>query len=169
MRYRIVPVVVLSFLAIGCNPTAHAAIAKENGATARAPAVDGATGAKLTQRSDSNREATTGIRSSYFDCTAGHEGEILEVGYCITEEREYQVKRLNASYQALTRTLTPDQTERLAVSQRAWLAFNDKESELQSAVYGSDQASNLQIGEHELLRLCDRANQLKSYLDLIED
>lgn len=98
-----------------------------------------------------------------------HESGTLEIGYCISEEKEYQDKRLNDYYKELSKILTSGQREQLIASQRAWLVFYDKESELQSAIYGSDQASNLQVGENELFMLCERANQLKGYLDFVRD
>ncbi|MGO4259389.1 lysozyme inhibitor LprI family protein [Lysobacter sp. TAB13] len=111
----------------------------------------------------------SGIRQSYVECTRKHEGATLEIGYCISEEKKYQDKRLNENYQALTKALSTSQKQTLIAAQRAWLAYHAKEGVLQGSLYGSDQASNLQIGEYTLYRLSERADQLKKYLDLIRD
>lgn len=171
MRHRLYSFLALALLASACRPTAEATAETTNSQLTNAQreqerslAADQASPAQ-----DSNHEAHAGIRPSYFDCVMRHEGGTLEIGYCISEEKEYQDKRLNDYYKELSKILTASQREQLIASQRTWLVFYGKEGELQSAIYGSDQASNLQVGENELFMLCERANHLKDYLDFVRD
>ncbi|MCL1635733.1 lysozyme inhibitor LprI family protein [Luteimonas sp. SX5] len=171
MRNRMCSLLALTLLASACKPTveATAETTKSQLANARREQEHSLAADQVNPAQDSNLEAHAGIRSSYFDCLMRHESEALEIGYCISEEKEHQDKRLNDYYKELSKMLTTDQREQLIASQRAWLVFYGKEGQLQSAIYNSDQVSNLQVGENKLFMLCKRANQLKDYLDFVRD
>lgn len=106
------------------------------------------------------------VRASYLRCVEDGQG-IIEKAACLDPERSYQDQRLNQAYKKLSARLGPERRAALVAAQRAWLDFHAKESALEEAVLGSEQVSNMQLGENEIFRLAERANRLEQYLEAV--
>lgn len=78
---------------------------------------------------------------------------------------------LNRAYTELQAKLPPDAKEKLKVSQRAWLAWRDKESPVQDAILFSKQSGTLALIVRDQLGLDilrQRALDLEGYKQLLE-
>ena len=76
---------------------------------------------------------------------------------------------MNRSYQTLLGKLDGKAKEQLVASERAWLAFHDKSSGLESTLYGSEIIANLEVAQRDMFRKCERANTLDTYVSMVSD
>jgi uncharacterized protein YecT (DUF1311 family) len=85
---------------------------------------------------------------------------------CETAARRAYDRRMNAAYATLMRKLPAQAAQRLRSSQRAWLAFRDKETIARSALYETRQGTMFvpmqAAAVTEMIRA--RAQQLESYV-----
>ncbi|MFC6840507.1 lysozyme inhibitor LprI family protein [Xanthomonas theicola] len=107
-----------------------------------------------------------GITSNFFSCVDKANSDNIEIAACMTSERKYQDARLNKSYKALLNVLDGKTKMRLVEAERAWLDSKTKDETLENLLYGDEQIDNLQQGENDIFRICERANTLEKYLDL---
>jgi len=107
------------------------------------------------------------LSQTFITCTKDAHG-IIEQANCLSDETEYQDKRLNKIYKELQLSLDTSQKNKLISSQRIWLQLRDSDQELESTLYGDSQTENLQLKFNDLQRLAIRADLLQSYLDLIK-
>lgn len=66
------------------------------------------------------------LRPTYYACLKAARGVTLELNQCIGAEHDHQDKRLNAAYQKLRATLSPEQRTALRDEERGWIAERDK-------------------------------------------
>ncbi|WP_424681209.1 lysozyme inhibitor LprI family protein [Frateuria sp. YIM B11624] len=109
------------------------------------------------------RDAPKGITEAFYACIDKAGSADIEQAACLSQERERQDHRLNSTYQALLRKLNENQKKGLVDAERSWLKFQDKTSEFEGSIYGSNLVDNLQIEENELFSICRRANELDEY------
>lgn len=66
------------------------------------------------------------LRPTYYVCVKAARGVTLTLNNCIGTEHDYQDKRLNAAYQKLRASLSPEQRTTLRDEERRWMAERDK-------------------------------------------
>lgn len=115
------------------------------------------------------RDAPKGISEAFYACIDGADYDSMSVAACLTAEEKGQDERLNRSYKTLMGKLDGKAKEQLVASERAWLAFHDKSSGLESTLYGSEIIANLEVSQRDVFRKCERANTLDTYLSLVSD
>jgi uncharacterized protein YecT (DUF1311 family) len=108
----------------------------------------------------------SGISATFFSCSRKAGSDTIGVAACISDERVYQDARLNKTYKALLAALDAKGKSGLVAAEREWLSLKEKDEDLETLLYGDDQADNLQQGENEVFRICERANVLSKYLDI---
>lgn len=114
------------------------------------------------------QHAPQGISANFYACVDQARGTV-ETGACLSAEKERQDQRLNTVYKKLLGALPEKDRAYLVAAERAWVALTDKDAALETVVYGNEQVDNLQQGQNEIFRLCERANTLQRYLDLVKD
>jgi uncharacterized protein YecT (DUF1311 family) len=114
------------------------------------------------------QDAPKGITEAFYRCVDAASGNI-EQAYCLTQERERQDHRLNATYRTLLGKLNPDQKKQLVEAERGWLKFQNATAGFEGVLYGSDPVDNLQIAQNETFAICKRANELDEYLAVASD
>ena len=130
----------------------------------------GATAGATDSTSDLiRRDAPKGITETFYACIDKADSGDIEEAYCLSQERELQDQRLNATYKALLRKLDKDQKKSLVEAERAWIKSQDETSKFESSLYGSELIGNLQLTENEMFAICQRANQLDEYLAITND
>lgn len=115
------------------------------------------------------RDSPKGITEAFYACIDEAKFSDIDKAYCVSQERERQDRRLNASYQALLHKLDGDRKKNVIEAERAWLKWQDKASQVESALYGSELMGNLEVTENEAFALCRQANQLDEYLALANE
>lgn len=68
----------------------------------------------------------TPLRPAYYDCVKASRGVTLALNNCIGSEHDFQDKRLNAAYQRLRTSLSPEKRTSLRNDERAWISQRDK-------------------------------------------
>lgn len=111
-------------------------------------------------------QSPPGITSNFFSCIDKANSDNIAIAACMTTERKYQDARLNKSYKSLLNVLDGKTKGQLVEAERAWLDSKTKDETLENLLYGDEQISNLQQGENDIFRICERANILEKYLDL---
>lgn len=125
----------------------------------------GATARAAESTSDLIREdAPKSITEAFYACIDKAGLNNIEQAACISQERERQDHRLNATYAALLHKLNPDQKKKLVDAERAWLKLRGDTVDFEDALYGSDIVDNLQVAENETLFIAKRADELGEYL-----
>lgn len=107
-----------------------------------------------------------GVSATYTTCEQQAHGAI-EQAACISQERTRQDQRLNRVYKQLQTKLDASRKAKLVAAQRAWLSSRDLDGRLEAVLYDDSQPGNLQGSETDMLRLSARADQLQTYLDLL--
>lgn len=115
------------------------------------------------------RDAPKGITETFYACIDEAKFSDIDKAYCVSQERERQDRRLNASYRALLHRLDGDQKKDVIEAERAWLKWQEKTSQVEGALYGSELMGNLEVTENETFALCRQANQLDEYLALANE
>lgn len=110
-----------------------------------------------------------GITSAFFSCVDKAGSDNIAIAACISKEKKYQDARLNQTYKALLSLLDRKAKDGLMEAERAWLALKSKDENFEALIYGDEQIDNLQQGESEVFRICERANVLDGYLDLAKN
>lgn len=82
-----------------------------------------------------------GIRPSYDACIKATQGQVALKGDCADTEFTYQDARLNKAYKALVAAITgsegKDAIKEVQATQRAWLAFYEKDCAVRAGRFGS--------------------------------
>jgi uncharacterized protein YecT (DUF1311 family) len=125
-------------------------------------------GAEESLSARMRQDAPKGITEAFYGCVDKASGNI-EQAYCLTQERERQDRRLNATYQSLLRKLDENQKKNLIEAERDWLRFRNSTIGFEDTIYGNEIVGNLELGQNELFFICRRADELKKYLDLASD
>ena len=115
------------------------------------------------------RDAPKGISEAFYACIDKADYDTIAVAACLSAEAGVQDARLNRSYQTLLGKLDGKAKEQLVASERAWLAFHDKSSGLESTLYGSEIIANLEVAQRDMFRKCERANTLDTYVSMVSD
>jgi len=115
------------------------------------------------------RAAPKGITEAFYTCIDKANSDDIEEAACISQEREQQDRRLNATYQKLLRKLGSSQKKSLVQAERAWLQFRDSSIGFESALYPDETVSNLELAQNELFFICRRADDLNRYLLLASE
>ena len=110
------------------------------------------------------RDAPKGISGAFYACVDKANFNEIDEAYCTSQERERQDRRLNATYQALLRTLDRNQKKDLVEAERAWIKLQDTTGPFEEALYGHEIIDNLQLAQNELFAITRRADQLAEYL-----
>jgi|SRR5690349_302418 uncharacterized protein YecT (DUF1311 family) len=110
------------------------------------------------------RDAPKGISETFYACIDKANTNNIEEAACISQERERQDHRLNATYSALLHKLNADQKKNLIAAERVWLKFRDSTIDFEDSLYSNDIVDNLQVAENELFVICRRADELNEYL-----
>jgi len=113
--------------------------------------------------------APRGITATFYSCIDKAGGDHIAEAACLTDEKSVQDKRLNTVYKALQSKLDGGEKEKLVAAERAWLAFRDQSVTLENAVYGDQSVADMQLTQNDVFALCERANTLQSYLDVVND
>jgi uncharacterized protein YecT (DUF1311 family) len=79
-----------------------------------------------------------GIRPAYDACVRETQGRVIDQGDCADAEFEYQDKRLNETYKAVTAHLSGESRQAAVDAQRAWLVFFAKDCAARAARFGSN-------------------------------
>ncbi|AWH23852.1 hypothetical protein C1932_01270 [Stenotrophomonas sp. YAU14D1_LEIMI4_1] len=111
--------------------------------------------------------AATGLSPTFTACRDSAQGAI-EQAACLSAESTRQDQRLNQAYTQLQARLSGDNRTMLVNAQRAWLQSRSRDSELDTALYDSSQVGNLQGELNDVMRLSARADQLQTYLQLLD-
>lgn len=114
------------------------------------------------------RDAPKGITEVFYACIDKAGSDTVALAACQSTEKQKQDVRLNKAYKALLAALDSKAKEDLKVAQREWLALKDKDGRLETALYGDETVDNLQIGQNDVFRLCERANTLEKYLAVVD-
>lgn len=112
------------------------------------------------------RDAPKGISEAFYACIDGAGANEIDKAFCLSQERQRQDDRLNASYKALLDKLHGNQKKSVIEAERAWLKWRDKTSQVEGALYGNELIGNLQVTENETFAICRQANRLDNYLAL---
>ncbi|QHG86998.1 MULTISPECIES: lysozyme inhibitor LprI family protein [Xanthomonas] len=83
-------------------------------------------------------------------------------------KKKYQDARLNKSYKTLLNAVDEKSKKLLVMAERAWLESKVKDETFENIIYGDEQVDNLQQGQNEIFRICERANTLDKYLHLVK-
>lgn len=86
----------------------------------------GMTTAVATFGQEPAKSADKPLRPTYYACVKAARGVTLPLNNCIGTEHDYQDKRLNAAYQKLRASLSPEQRTTLRDEERRWMAERDK-------------------------------------------
>jgi len=130
----------------------------------------GASAVAAESQSDFIRSmAPKGVTATFYGCIDKANGDHIAEAACLTDEKSVQDKRLNTIYKALERKLDGSEREKLVAAERAWLAFRDKSVTLENAVYGDQSIADMQLTQNDIFALCERANTLQTYLDIVND
>ena len=124
-----------------------------------------AAGAEESLSAQIRKDAPKGITQAFYACVDTASGNI-EQAYCLTQERERQDRRLNATYQSLLRKLDEHQKKSLVEAERDWLRFRNSTIGFEDTIYGNEIVGNLELGQNELFFICRRADELEKYLAL---
>lgn len=111
--------------------------------------------------------APQGITDTFYACVDKAGSDTIAAANCLTEEHARQDARLNAKYKVLIGKLHPEARDELVHAERAWLKFQEMNGALESSIYGSEAAANLQVAQNEMFRICERANALDDYLFVV--
>lgn len=114
------------------------------------------------------RDAPKGITETFYKCIDEADTSNIEEAACISQERERQDRRLNATYAALLHKLNPDQKKRLLAAERTWLKLRDSTIDFEDSLYSNDIVDNLQVAQNELFVICRRADELKEYIAIAD-
>lgn len=114
------------------------------------------------------KHAPPGITSTFYACVDKANTNAVAAGACLTAEHDYQDKRLNTAYKKLLSALGEKDRPSLIAAERAWIGLQDKDGTLETVIYGEDTASSLQQDQNEIFRICERANVLERYLDIVK-
>jgi uncharacterized protein YecT (DUF1311 family) len=114
------------------------------------------------------QDAPKGITEAFYACIDKAGSDTVGMAACQTTEKQKQDARLNKAYKALLAKLDSKAKEDLKVAQREWLVLKDKDGRLESALYGKETVDNLQMGQNDMFRLCERANTLEKYLAVMD-
>lgn len=115
------------------------------------------------------KHAPPGITAAFYACVNQAMSNAVAAGACLSAEKDFQDKRLNAVYKKLLGTLGEKDRPYLVAAERAWIGSKDKDGALETVVYGDEQIDNLQQAQNDVFRICERANTLDRYLSLVED
>lgn len=108
-----------------------------------------------------------GITQTFTTCMERADTDAIAQADCLTDERGRQDARLNRVYKELTGLLKGKQREQIVEAQRAWIQLQEKDGAFEASVFDQlGQMGNLQSVENEMLRICERANRLETYLEL---
>lgn len=130
----------------------------------------GASAVAAESQSDFIRKmAPRGITAAFYGCIDKAEGDHVAEAACLTDEKSTQDKRLNTVYKTLQGKLDGSEKEKLVAAERAWLAFRDRNVSLESAIYGDESVADLQLTQNDVFALCERANALQTYLDVVDN
>jgi len=110
------------------------------------------------------RDAPKGITEAFYACIDKAGSADLEEAACLSQEREVQDGRLNATYKALLNKLNSQQKKKLVQVERAWIKLQDDTGDFEDTLYGNEIVDNLQLEENEIFAICKRANELDEYL-----
>lgn len=111
--------------------------------------------------------AGSGLSATFTSCRDSAQGAVAQAA-CLSAERARQDQRLNQVYKHLQTRLTGTSRTRLVAAQRAWLQSRTRDGELEAALYDDSQPGNLQGELNDVVRLARRADQLQTYLELID-
>lgn len=123
--------------------------------------------AALAMGTASAAPAATGLSPTFTTCRDSAQGAI-EQAACLSAESIRQDQRLNQAYKQLQARLKGTSKTRLVNAQRAWLQSRSRDSELDTALYDDSQVGNLQGELNDVMRLSGRADQLQTYLQLLD-
>jgi len=112
------------------------------------------------------RDAPKGITEAFYACIDEAKSSTMDEAYCLSQERERQDKRLNANYQALLHKLDGDQKKNVIEAEREWVKWQDKTSQVEGLLYGSELIGNLEVTQNETFAICRQANRLEEYMAL---
>lgn len=115
------------------------------------------------------RDAPKGITEAFYACIDKANSNDLDEAYCLSEEKERQERRLNATYQTLLRKLSADQKKSLVEAERAWVRFRDGTIEFENTLYPNETVGNLELTQNELFATCRRADELEKYAALASE
>jgi uncharacterized protein YecT (DUF1311 family) len=110
------------------------------------------------------RDAPKGITETFYACIDKADTQNIEEAACVSQERERQDHRLNATYAALLQKLNPDQKKNLIAAERVWLKFRGSTIAFEDSLYSDAIVDNLQVAQNELFVICKRADELNEYL-----
>ena len=114
------------------------------------------------------KHAPPGITRTFYACVDKANTNAVASGACLTAEHDYQDKRLNVAYKKLLNALGEKDRPSLVAAERAWLGLQDKDGVLETVIYGEDTVSSLQQDQNEVFRICERANVMERYLDIVK-
>lgn len=125
--------------------------------------------AQDTEASYIEKHAPPGISATFYACVNKANTNVVAAGACLTTEHDYQDKRLNVAYKKLLGALNQKERPMLVAAERAWISLQDKDGSLEAALYGDDQIYSMQQDQNEIFRICERANALERYLDIVKN
>lgn len=108
--------------------------------------------------------APKGITTTFYTCVDKAESDTIAIAACLSAEQTRQDDRLNASYRALLGKLAPKTKDALTRAEREWLKFQQANGEFETFIYGDESVANLQLTQNEMFRICQRANEIDTYL-----
>lgn len=112
-------------------------------------------------------QPATGVSTAFTACEQRAHG-VIEQAACISQEKTRQDQRLNRLYKQLQARLDAPRKAKLVAAQRAWLSSRDLDGRLEASLYDDSQPGNLQGSDTDMRRLSARADQLQTYLDLLD-
>lgn len=150
---------VMTLASSACKPDVEAA-------PSGPPANQAATAAQLSTPGIKNPVLEThepdalGYRPSYLPCVEAGRGTIEDAA-CMSDEMEYQGKRLNKNYEELMRMLDGEGKQSLREAQRLWVQLKEKDGVVDMHVFARDRSTvgNLMSMEAELARITRRTDQ----------
>lgn len=110
------------------------------------------------------RDAPKGISDTFYACIDKAGSDTTAMAACLTDEKQKQDNRLNATYKTLLGKLDAKAKEKLVAAERIWVDLQDKNGRFETALYGNETVDNLQMAQNEVFRICERANALSKYL-----
>lgn len=104
---------------------------------------------------------TQGIRNTLDQCLDNASGVDPDIRDCLSDEIEYQDKRLNKAYQELLASLSPKRQLALRKAQRLWISFREKNCAFYWDSEEGGTADRIMAQECELDHRASRAKELE--------